>query len=126
MDNNTPYYPNNPGTTPNGLYENYSNFNNYNTQVTSNIFRVVSLEDAIMRTPSRPCDMVYFNQDHDEFYRVKVDLYGKKSWATFPFTAPVQNTVVPVTREEYDALVAKVDALMGGTKNAESDGQSAV
>lgn len=103
-----------------------SALNQYTSQITSNIFRVVSLEDAIMRTPSRPCDMVYFNQDCDEFYRVKVDLYGKKSWATFPFTSPTQNHEMPVTRAEYDALVAKVNALSGGNNNGESNGQSTV
>ena len=108
-------------------YQNYgssqpSQFNSFNAQPTSNVFRVVSLEDAIMRTPSRPCDMVYFNQDRDEFYRVRVDVYGKKSWATFSFTTPEQKPSTPVTREEYEALVARVDALTGGVKNAESNG----
>jgi hypothetical protein len=97
----------------------------FNTQVTSNIIRVVSLDDAIMRTPNRPCDIVYFNQDKDEFYRVKVDLYGKKTWAAFLFNAPAQLDNTPVTRAEYEQLVAKVETLMrGGGSNVESDGQN--
>lgn len=102
-------------------YDPYS----YNSQVTSNIIRVVSLDDAIMRTPNRPCDMVYFNQDKDEFYRVRVDLYGKKTWGVFPFTSPNLPDVTPVTRAEYNDLVAKVDALLkGGVINGELNGQN--
>lgn len=98
----------------------------YSSQVTSNIFRVVSLEDAILKTPGRPCDMVYFNQDRDEFYRVRVDMYGKKSWVTFTFNVPTSAPNSVVSREEFDALVAKVNSLTGGTQNAESNGQNAV
>lgn len=97
----------------------------FNNQLMSNIIRVVSLEDAVMRTPNRPCDMVYFNQDRDEFYRVSVDMYGKKTWGAFPFTSPNQQDIRPVTRAEYNELVAKVNTLMnGGKTNGELDGQN--
>ena len=106
--------------TPTNQYESY-----FNQQLMSNIIRVVSLEDAVMRTPNRPCDMVYFNQDKDEFYRVSVDMYGKKTWYAFPFTSPNQQDIGPVTRAEYNELVAKVNTLMsGGRTNGELDGQN--
>ena len=98
----------NNSMSTNNAYSGYS----YSTQIDSNIIRVTSLEEAIMRTPNRPCDMVFFNQDRDEFYRVKVDLYGKKTWGTFMFTVPNYEDSAPVTRSEFKELVAKVDAYL--------------
>lgn len=93
MDNTT-YYMSQP-TNP--IY-------NYTSQMNTNVYRVTSLEEAIMRTTARPSDMVYFNQDKDEFYRVKVDIEGKKCWATFMFTAPKPIQPVPVDSSEIEAL----------------------
>lgn len=117
MDNNT--------FNTNNNFGNYNGYGSYNfsSQPESNIIRVTSLEEAIMRTPNRPCDMVFFNQDKDEFYRVKVDYYGKKSWATFTFAVPNNEDTAPVTRSEFKQLVAKVEAMMskqsteGGAEN---------
>ena len=102
----------------NNVFNSGSNFNSYNysSQLESNIIRVTSLEEAIMRTPNRPCDVVFFNQDKDEFYRVKVDYYGKKIWSTFNFSAPNNEDFAPVTRSEFKELVAKVDSLLNTNK----------
>lgn len=85
----------------------YSPFNRMNT----NVIRVTSLEEAIMKSNSWDSEMVYFHQDKNEFYTVRVDANGNKSWQTFSYSMPASATAVPVTREEYEALVARVTAL---------------
>ena len=100
MDN-TNYYMSQPS---NPIY-------NYTSQMNTNVYRVTSLEEAIMRTTARPSDMVYFNQDKDEFYRVKVDIEGKKCWATFMFTAPKPIQAVPIERGEFDEIKERLRAI---------------
>lgn len=85
----------------------YSSFNRMNT----NVVRVTSLEEAIMKSNSWDSEMVYFHQDKNEFYTVRVDANGNKSWQTFSYSMPANPAGVPVSREEYNALVARVAAL---------------
>lgn len=121
--NNTPYQ---GYTQPGSGYA-------YGQQISNNatnIIRVTSLEEAVMRTTARGSDMVYFDQDRDVFYRVKVDWDGKKSWAEFQFSLPAQVDNTPVLRNDFQALVAKVEQLeamlKGGAVDGKSDGQNAV
>lgn len=118
-------------------FNNYSSWNPYASSSygaqgnsnQSNIIRVTSMEEAVMRTTARGSDMVYFDQDRDVFYRVKMDWDGKKSWAEFQFTLPVQNDPTPVNKSDFQALVAKVEALEARLKEADNgkpDGQNAV
>lgn len=102
---------------------------NYNSSmynpITTNVIKVTSLDEAIMQTTRRPSDMVYFNQDKDEFYNVKVDYEGRKSWATFPYSLPNPDENAPVTRGEFTALLAKIQDLenrLGGASDAEPNG----
>ena len=109
----------------------YSNPNyGYNSSpmynpITTNVIRVTSLDEAIMQTTKRPSDMVYFNQDKNEFYNVKVDYDGRKSWATFPYTLPNSDETTPVSKADIANIVSRVEILeakLGGTVNAEPNG----
>lgn len=98
---------------------------NMYSPITTNIVRVTSLDEAIMRTTKRPSDMVYFNQDKDEFYNVKLDYDGRKSWATFPYALPNPDANTPASRADLTALadrIAALEAKLGGTVDAESNG----
>lgn len=132
MFNNNNYY------DPYGQNPNSVNWNNtvvppssmFNTMPqNTNVLRVPSLDEAIMKTNTRGSEMVYFHQTKDEFYVVRVDVNGNKSWQTFPYTAPNANVNAPVNRAEFDALAAKLaeleSKLNGGLTN-ESNGQNPV
>ena len=93
--------------------------------ISTNVIKVTSLEEAIMQTNRRPCDMVYFNQDKDEFYNVKIDYDGRKTWAVFTYTVPNLDASTPASKADIASLIARVDALeakVGGVANAESNG----
>lgn len=77
-------------------------------QVTTNVALVTSLEEAKYRANGRNMDLVFFNQNKDEFYRIKVDSEGVKSWATFPFIAPNQPNATPVTYEDLAKLNERI------------------
>lgn len=97
-------------------------FNNqyaWQPQVTSNIITVTSLEEAIMRTTTRNSDMVYFHQDQDVYYRVKVDMEGRKTWAQFNYSVPDPNMNVPATRADIQALAARLAKLEAMNGNVE-------
>lgn len=123
---------------PYGQWNNAMNYDNTSVQRNSrfntmlqntNVLRVTSLDEAIMKTNARGSEMVYFHQNKDEFYVVRVDVNGNKSWQTFPYTVP--NTAVnnTVNRAEFDALAAKLaeleTKLNGGVVN-EPNGQSTI
>lgn len=101
----------------------------YNANTNTNIIRVTSLEEAVMRTTTRNSDMVYFDQDRDVFYRVRVDWDGKKTWAEFQFTLPAIQDTTPVSKNDFQALVTKVDqleAMLKEAQNGKSDGSDNV
>ena len=80
-------------------------------RLNSNIIFVTSLEEALAKTIERPSDMMYFHQDKNEFYRVKVDADGRKSWATFPYNSPDPDENTPATKADIQGLVARIEAL---------------
>lgn len=83
-------------------------------QITSNVVTVTSLEEAIMKTTTRNSDMVYFHQDQNVFYRVKVDFDGRKTWAQFDYNVPDPNLNVPATKADIQALaerLSKIEAM---------------
>ena len=107
----------------NNAYGQYSPYSSYN--INTNVIRVTSLEEAVMQTTRRPSDMVYFNQDKDEFYNVKVDVDGRKTWATFQYTLPNPDATIPVTKADFTLLVNRIEELerkIGGTADAKLDG----
>ena len=95
--NGTPVF-----NTQNSRFDNFCN---------TNVFKVTSLDEAIMRTNTRPSDMVYFNQGKDEFYNVRVDMNGNKSWQTFAFTVPNNNEDLPVRKSDLAAFDERLKAL---------------
>lgn len=111
-------------------------YNSYTTQprLNSNVVVVTSLEEALIRTSECNSDMVYFHQDKNEFYRIKVDSEGRKSWAAFPYSLHNQEDTTPATKADIRDLITRVEALEAQNKNkkkevtnnAESNGQSTV
>lgn len=97
---------------------NSSNFNQQNRfpQQTSypftNVAYVTSLEEALIRTTQFNSDMIYFNQDRNEFYRVRVDTEGRKGYLTFVYNLP-EPPAQPASQpsNEYASLVARIEAL---------------
>jgi hypothetical protein len=95
----------------------------------TNVLKVTSLDEAIMKTNTRNSEMVYFNQSKDEFYCVRVDMNGNKTWQVFAYSTPSVNANIPVMRADYDALVARLDNLEVKLKEVcanEPDGQKPV
>ena len=75
---------------------------------TSNVLLVTSLDEAIMKTPPNNSDIVYFNQGKDEFYRVRSDQNGNKSWKTFAFYIPDEGETATVIRKDLAPIYAKL------------------
>ena len=80
-------------------------------QLTTNIERVTSLEEALYKSNTRGSDMVYFDQNKPVIYRIKVEMDGTKSYAQLPYTLPEQADNAPATRAEMQALSAMVQEL---------------
>ena len=104
----------------------------------TNIMYVTSPEEALIRTDRRNSDVVYFDQDKNVFYRVRVDMDGRKSWAQFSYNTPNAETTTPATKEDILQLserIARLEELQesksiprkkkpegGGVANGELDG----
>ena len=88
----------------------YNYGSSYNVPVT-NIEYVTSLEEAIMRTNVRGSDKVYFKQDGGVFYRVKMDMDGRKSWAEFPYSVPNVDTSRPVMISDLQPIFDRLEKL---------------
>lgn len=89
---------------------NYNPMNDYSQPLT-NITFVTSIEEALFRASSRNSEMVFFHQDKPVFYRIKVDMEGRKSWAQYDYgTKPVEENT-PVTRAEISEIMKKITAL---------------
>lgn len=88
----------------------------YNTyqprvQFNTNVAYVTSLEEALIKTNMYNSDMIYFDQDKNVFYRVKVDQEGRKTWAQFQYNMPNQGDNVPATKEDIRVLTERIKAL---------------
>lgn len=95
-------------------FSNYGGSNNFNlgfNQAFTNIIYVTSLDEALMKTNNRNSDMIYFDQDKDIFYRVKVDFEGRKTWAQFSYTAPNNEENIPATKADIKYLLTKIERL---------------
>ena len=79
--------------------------------IATNVIYVTSLDEALMKTNLRNSDMIYFDQDKDMFYRIKVDFEGRKTWAQFNYTVPNNKENIPATKADIDQLLTKIQRL---------------
>ncbi len=80
-------------------------------QPNTNVMFVTSPEEALIKTNMRNSDMVYFDQDKNVFYRVKVDMEGRKSWAQFTYALPDQEDNTPATKADIATLLQRIETL---------------
>ena len=119
MDSRFNNNPNNFGYGSPGMYN----------PMSTNIIRVTSLDEALMQPARRPSEMVYFNQDKDEFYNVKIDYDGRKTWSTFVYTLPNPDTSTPATKADINSIITRIENLEAKVRsdtNAKSDGQCTI
>lgn len=97
-------------------------------QPNTNKIYVTSLDDALNRMAPKNSEMVYFHQDANEFYVVKTDADGRKTWMGFPYSIPNQDTNTPATKADIKALIERIEKLENKevASNAQSDGQHSV
>lgn len=69
----------------------------YVPQYNSNIIRVMSLDEALMRNNVPGSENVYFDQDRDVFYRIRTEWDGRKLFGTFSYGAEQPVAPVPPT-----------------------------
>lgn len=91
-------------------------------QPKTNKILVTGLSDALNRLADPNSVMIYIDQDKPFIYQIKTDIYGKKEYETFSlqsYTTP-DNPQEPkadlsnyVTKQEFQAVLAKIEALMG-------------
>ena len=79
----------------------------------TNVYKVTSLEEAIMKSNMRPSETVYFHQTKNEFDNVRVDVNGNKTWQTFVYSIPTSPENTNISKSDFDALVARVAILEG-------------
>lgn len=94
------------------------------TPMNTNKIYVTSLEDALNRTSTRGSEMVYFHQDTNEFYVVKTDVDGRKSWMGFTYSVPSQDATTPATKADLKELLERIEKLEKSevTEIVKSDG----
>lgn len=91
-------------------------------QPTTNKIYVMSLDDALNRMAPRGSEMVYFHQDLNEFYVVKTDMDGRKSWMGFQYLVPNQDDTTPATKADIKQLTERIARLEGVESNGEPNG----
>ena len=109
--------------------QNWYGQSQYDGYGNTNVYKVTSLEEAIMKSNMRPSETVYFHQTKSEFYNVRVDTNGNKTWQTFTYNVPNSTDNPQVIRNDFDALAARVKALEDiyiankeGSDNVQSNG----
>lgn len=95
----------------------------------TNVAYVMSAEEALIRTTQFGSDMIYFNQDRNEFYRVRVEMDGRKSFLVFTYTLPNSGqSAETLTLEGLATRIGKLEKLLApteqyeGKENAKLDG----
>ena len=95
----------------------------HSVQSGTNKIYVTSVDDALNRAAPRGSEMVYFHQDLNEFYVVKTDFEGRKTWAKFQYIAPNPDLSTPATKADFKELMARIEKLEnGGSSDGQSDG----
>lgn len=90
----------------------------------SNIILVTGIEEALYRTTARGSDMLYVHQTQPVFYRVKVDMEGRKTWSEYPYNVPQQDDNLPATKSELATVMRKIAELEAMIKPEVKDEQS--
>jgi len=85
----------------------------------SNVILVTGPDEAVMKTPN-DADMLYIDQNKPIMYRVVSDMFGRKSLAEYPYVVPSSDNTAPVTRAEFESLVARISALEPQTEVKEN------
>ena len=93
--------------------QNYPSYPSNQMPLNTNLAFVTSLDEALARSNSRGSDIVYFHQDKDIFYRVKVDMEGRKSWMEFAYTSPNPALTTPATKADIQELLVRIEKLEG-------------
>lgn len=110
MNWNDPYW---NRTNPMPWNNSYTPSPSVPSQPNTNKIYVTSLEDALNRAASRGSEMVYFHQDANEFYVVKTDADGRKSWMGFQYVIPNQDANTPATKADINSLIERIEKLEG-------------
>ena len=107
-------------------WNNQYTYNNWDRPVT-NMQYCTSLEEALSRCNRYNTENVFFHQDQPIFYRIRVEMDGRKMWQGFRYAPnePVDNT--PVLKQDLqnfdDRLKAIENVLFnGGNNNEKSNG----
>ena len=82
----------------------------YVPQYNSNIIRVMSLDEALMRNNVPGSENVYFDQDRDVFYRVRTEWDGRKLFGTFSY-GPEQPVASVPSAPDLNAFETRLKAL---------------
>ena len=111
-------------------WNNQYGYNNWDRPST-NIQYVTSLEEALSRSNIRGSENVYFHQDQQIFYRVKVEPDGRKYWQGFQYGPITQIDNTPVVKQDLMAFEDRLRAIenllfKGEVNNEQSNGQVSV
>ena len=82
----------------------------YVPQYNSNIIRVMSLDEALMRNNVPGSENVYFDQDRDVFYRIRTEWDGRKLFGTFSY-GPEQPVAPVAPAPDFNAFETRLKAL---------------
>lgn len=111
-------------------WNNQYGYNNWDKPV-SNIQYCTSLEEALSRCNMRGSENVFFHQDQQVFYRVKVDYDGRKYWQEFSYTLnQIDNSpVVKQDLKHFEDRLNNIENLLfrkENVTNEQSDGQISI
>lgn len=95
--------------------------NSYQPPFSTNIIYVTSPEEALMRTTQRNCEAVYFHQDKPIFYRVKVDMEGRKLWQAISYNSNDSDNSTPATKADLKELYNKLYELENRLQSKQSE-----
>ena len=92
-------------------WNNQYSYNNWDRHST-NIQYVTSLEEALSRSYTRGSENVYFHQDQQVFYRIRVDADGRKYWQEFAYNAPKSSEdATPVVKADLTDIVERLQRI---------------
>lgn len=92
-------------------WNNQYGYNNWDRPST-NIQYVTSLEEALSRSNIRGSENVYFHQDQQVFYRIRVDTDGRKYWQEFAYSTPKPSEdTTPVVKSDLTDIVERLQRI---------------